>query len=405
MMPADVAIPEPVEESIGLAFEGSLSKLTESDKQRMKYEIKVQIAEHLGISPDMIPDEAITLSEGSIIGMIDMGLLRKLNPHAAVTEERVLAARSAVARGAVSVEVHGVKQSAKVGDMSSLSATARAKATQALHENRAKPETVTKIRQAPVRIAAAAPAVYTPAPAQYAAAPYAVAPPPAMTPPREMASVGPASGFAQQCTPQMSPAMMSPQMAMSAIAPNMMLGGGGGGGGGSMMMSLKDQLLELKQLKDDGLIDEEEYQIARKSRLTGGTGILPLPAEQPTPRSHRSSPRRGDSRGSRGSPRDRYEDDDDDEDYRSDEEDEEERGSSRPRQSPKSSFAAAERKRDQLRMMLSSVDIKAIEDVIDEHTGTTDATSKDLRRQLIHRLDVRANSAPILFSWLRSYPN
>ena len=46
------------------------------------------------------------------------------------------------------------------------------------------------------------------------------------------------------------------------------------------------------------------------------------------------------------------------------------------------------RKRDELRMMLSSADITAVERAIDEHAGHPDADLQQLRRQLIQHREV-----------------
>ena len=132
-------IAEPVTNSIGLKLEGDFSKLTPDKEQKMKAEIKQQIAKHLGIAAELIPDEAITLSAGSIIPMIDIGLLRKLNPGVKISDASVAATRSAIAKGQVSVKVDGEKQSAKPGDLSGISYD---KAMQKLQENRAKPGVV-----------------------------------------------------------------------------------------------------------------------------------------------------------------------------------------------------------------------------------------------------------------------
>ena len=73
----------------------------------MRLSIKRQIAAELGIPAELIPDEAITFSEGSIVSMVDIGLIRKLNPTAVVEQRVVSQARSVVERGSVTVQLQG----------------------------------------------------------------------------------------------------------------------------------------------------------------------------------------------------------------------------------------------------------------------------------------------------------
>lgn len=133
------------------------------------------------------------------------------------------------------------------------------------------------------------------------------------------------------------------------------------------------------------MIDETEYKIARQWRLTGGAGVPPEQVSPPSQRSlqatRRSSPKRqqhtnGDSgRNDEG----RWSSDTDDENERHDP------MSGRPK---RSEVASMSRRREQMRMMLSTADIAAVERTIDEHAGHADAELQELRQQLIQHREV-----------------
>eukprot|EP01046_Picozoa_sp_COSAG06_P033682 COSAG06_NODE_3457_length_5315_cov_2.923121_2_plen_155_part_00 len=132
------------------------------------------------------------------------------------------------------------------------------------------------------------------------------------------------------------------------------------------------------------MINVTEYQMARNSRLTGGAVTAP---EHPTPRSQRSL----QSKRSR-SPQSPYKDghddnieDEDEWDHSQDEEEDRRNRSSSPESRPRPSAA---QRCDELREMLKSPDITAVEQTIDEHAGHKDLESQDLRRQLIQHREV-----------------
>ena len=141
-----------------------------------------------------------------------------------------------------------------------------------------------------------------------------------------------------------------------------------------------------KQLKEDGMIDEAEYKIARQWRLTGGAVPPPEHAPPPSQRSLRetrpSSPKL--QQQSKGRNRSR----EDEDRWSSETDDENERRSPRSDRARRTEIESTSRKRDELRMMLSSADITAVERAIDEHAGHPDADLQQLRRQLIQHREV-----------------
>ena len=142
-----------------------------------------------------------------------------------------------------------------------------------------------------------------------------------------------------------------------------------------------------KQLKEDGMIDEAEYKIARQWRLTGGAVPPPEHAPPPSQRSLRetrpSSPKQQQqSKGRHHSSREN------EDGWSSDTDDENERRSPRSDRAIRTEMESTSRKRDELRVMLSSADITAVERAIDEHAGDPDAELQQLRRQLIQHREV-----------------
>ena len=122
--------------AIGLRLEGELQDLARSDIEEMRASIKRQMASQLGISVDMIPDNAITFCEGSIIPMIDIDLIRAVNPTVSIPEARIARAREAVREGTVEVEVRGTVQQAAAGGLEDLGDRKREKAVSLLEARR-----------------------------------------------------------------------------------------------------------------------------------------------------------------------------------------------------------------------------------------------------------------------------
>ena len=143
--------------------------------------------------------------------------------------------------------------------------------------------------------------------------------------------------------------------------------------------SLKEQLLELQELKREGLIDEEEYQMAKRSRLCGGTPPL---MEQPS----RARDARGASAiGRRASP------------SRSASSSRRLRYDERPEEGEPPAVA------EQLESMLGSTDLSAVERTLHECAhGAMDSESEDLRRKLVQHRSVRS---PVMLSGCSPTPS
>ena len=132
------------------------------------------------------------------------------------------------------------------------------------------------------------------------------------------------------------------------------------------------------------MIDETEYKIARQWRLTGGAGVPPEQVSPPSQRSlqvtRRSSHKQKEhTNGHTG----RNEDE-----WSSETDVENEQHGPRSGGLKRSEVASMSRRREQLRMMLSTADITAVERAIDEHAGHADAELQELRRQLIQHREV-----------------
>ena len=127
------------------------------------------------------------------------------------------------------------------------------------------------------------------------------------------------------------------------------------------------------ELKEARIIDETEYKIARQCRLTGGAMALPEQVSPPSQRViRRTSPKKQQH------------------EWSSETDDEDEHQSPSSGRPSMAEVASTSRKREQLRMMLSAVDITAVERALDEHATHPDGELQELRRQLIQHRDVSA---------------
>ena len=86
---------------------GDLEDLEPNEIDKMKESIKEQVARQVGIHADLIPDEAITFSKGSIIPMIDIGVIKKLNRDVKISKEKVKKAEKAIKDGEVKINIKG----------------------------------------------------------------------------------------------------------------------------------------------------------------------------------------------------------------------------------------------------------------------------------------------------------
>lgn len=133
------------------------------------------------------------------------------------------------------------------------------------------------------------------------------------------------------------------------------------------------------------MIDETEYKIARQWRLTGGAGVPPEQVSPPSQRSLQVTRRSSHKQKEHTNGRTGRNDEDE---WSSETDVENEQHGPRSGGLKRSEVASMSRRREQLRMMLSTADITAVERAIDEHAGHADAELQELRRQLIQHREV-----------------
>ena len=80
--------------------------------------------------------------------MVDIGMIRAINPEVEISPIKVADARLAIKKGAVEVAVDGTLQVAESGDVSSLSADAQERAVAELRKSRMDPRVLNQLAEA-----------------------------------------------------------------------------------------------------------------------------------------------------------------------------------------------------------------------------------------------------------------
>jgi hypothetical protein len=90
-------------------------------------------------------------AEKTIVPMVDIGMIRAINPDVKISKSKVAGVRAAIKKGAVEVAVGGTLQVAGVGDVTSLSADAQKRAVAELRTSRMDPRIQERLRAAKVK--------------------------------------------------------------------------------------------------------------------------------------------------------------------------------------------------------------------------------------------------------------
>eukprot|EP01043_Picozoa_sp_COSAG02_P034700 COSAG02_NODE_2442_length_8854_cov_2.621359_2_plen_557_part_00 len=84
----------------------------------------------------------VSASAGTIVPMLDIGIVRAVNPDLDISPAKVAAVRTAIKQGGVEIPIHGAVQVAAPGDVSDLDHASKQKALELLAQNRKKVEEI-----------------------------------------------------------------------------------------------------------------------------------------------------------------------------------------------------------------------------------------------------------------------